>query len=141
MYMKTKEEVKMSSRHDPKKPLIRLATLATLSPGERAVGGILYKNRGNEARKLLKTKDGGCYKVQKRTQKEPVFEHKVRETSEVARRYAVLAFLRGSLVSHAPDRFGVLGPSKGRGGSQTAATSALHVPILAEQSQNVYENK
>ena len=81
MCMKTKEEVKMSSSRAREKPLTRLAALATLSPGERAVGDVLYKNRGNEARKLLKTKDGGCYKVQKRTQKEHVFEHKVRESS------------------------------------------------------------
>jgi len=31
--MKTKDKVKMSSSPDGKKPLTRLATLATLSPG------------------------------------------------------------------------------------------------------------
>jgi len=71
----------MSSSHARWKPLTRLGILATLSPWERAVGEVLYKNRGNEARKLLKTKDGGCCKVQKRTQKEHVFEHKVPQSS------------------------------------------------------------
>ena len=44
---------------------------------------------GTNSRKSLKTKDGGYYKVQKRTQNELVFEHKMRESScnsEVARR-------------------------------------------------------
>ena len=63
--MKTKDKVKMSRSPDGKKPLTRLATLATLSPGRGLVTRFIrepkrrakYENRGNEAKKCLKTKD------------------------------------------------------------------------------------
>jgi len=58
------------ARLDGKKPLTRLATLATLSPGERAFNRVRlqpsresretrekYKNRGTKARMSMKTKD------------------------------------------------------------------------------------
>ena len=70
MCMKTKEEVKKSSSRAGKKPLIRLATLATLPPRGRGGDDVLYKNRGNELRKSLKTKSSGYCKMQKRTQNE-----------------------------------------------------------------------
>jgi len=101
----------MSSGRAGKKPITRLATLATLSPWERTMGDDLCKNRGNEARKFLKTKGGGWRKVQKRTQKEHVFEHKVRESSCNS------------------------GTSRGPQIWRTA------LPKSAEQSRNVYENK
>jgi len=65
MSMKTKDKVKMSRSPDGKKPLTWLATLATLSPGRGLVTTFIgepkrrakYENRGNEAKKCLKTKD------------------------------------------------------------------------------------
>jgi len=54
------------ARLDRKKPLAWLATLATLSPGKRAVDEVWSgtrsnarkcKNRGNKARMSMKTKD------------------------------------------------------------------------------------
>ena len=40
-----------------------------------------YENRGNEAKKSLKRKEDASYSVLERTQNEPNFEHKMRESN------------------------------------------------------------
>jgi len=85
--MKTKDEVKKSSSQWPPHPA--RYSRHPLPTGEGCRRGLFgeptqsakYKNRGNEAKKSLKTKEDGCYKVQKRTQNEAKFEHNTHQSN------------------------------------------------------------
>jgi hypothetical protein len=108
MFMKTKDKVKMSRSLGGKKPLTRLATLATLpdfwgpmvrsesdqksdSPGKRAVDGCrsqYTKIVGTNSKKSLKTKEDASYRVLNRTQNEPYFGHRMREPNPFPRQFS-----------------------------------------------------
>jgi len=84
----------MSRNTGGKKPLTRLATLAALSPWRGPVMRFIRETEatrentkivGTNSKKSLKTKEDASYGVLKRTQNEPDFEHKVRESASSPR--------------------------------------------------------
>jgi len=123
-------------------PLTRLATLATLSARESAdddVRSQYTKIVGTNLQKSLKTKEGECYKVRKRTQNEANFEHKMRESSpdsEVARSVGKKPLTRLATLA-------TLSPGKRAAGRGLVgnATQCEKTQKLGEQSQEVIENK
>jgi hypothetical protein len=77
--MKTKEEVKkveeLRSSEVEKPPL----------PRERDFAVVLYKNRGNELKKSLKTKEDECCKLQNEPKTNPILSTKCRDRSLIRR--------------------------------------------------------